>query len=217
MDLDHLTLTIRLLDYGAVFVFAISGGVAAARKGFDPVGFLVLSAVAAVGGGSLRDMLLGRTPVFWMTDPVVAGVIAAAAILVFLLGDRLVERAGALRWADALGLATAAAVGTQVGMAAGLPFVSVVALGVMTGSFGGLIRDVLCQETPFIFRGEIYATAAAAGAATQAGLGMVGAPIWLAAPLGAAITFTLRGVAIRRNLSLPSYKRPEQEPPRPDA
>ena len=209
---EHLALTIRLLDYGAVFVFAVSGGVAAARKGFDPVGCLVLSAVAAVGGGSLRDMLLGRTPVFWLTDPVVAGTIGAAAVLMFLLGDRIAARAGALRWADALGLATAAAVGTHVGATAGLPFVSVVALGVMTGSFGGLIRDVLCQETPFIFRGEIYATAAAAGSAVQAGLWATGAPVWLAAPLGAAITFLLRGVAIRRNLALPAYRR-RGEPP----
>ena len=210
-----LGLTIRLLDYAAIFVFAISGGVAAARKGFDPVGFLVLAAAAAVGGGSLRDMLVGRTPAVWLTDPWAAASFAAAAVLVFALGDRLVERAGALRWADALGLAFATAVGVNVGMAAELPFSSVVILGVMTGSFGGLIRDVLCQETPFIFRGEIYATAAAAGAAFQAGLSMAGSPIWLAAPLGAAVTFLLRAIAIRRNLALPAYRR--KEPPKTEA
>lgn len=211
--MDPLTLTIRLLDYGAVFVFAVSGGVAAARKGFDPVGFLVLSAVAAVGGGALRDMLIGRTPAVWLTDSFIAGAIGAAALLTFLLGERFAERAGVLRWADAVGLAFATAVGTHVGAAADLPFVSVVALGVMTGSFGGLIRDTLCQETPFIFRGEIYATAAAAGAALQAGLWLAGAPIWAAAPLGAALTFGLRAVAIRRKLALPAYKRREDPPP----
>jgi uncharacterized membrane protein YeiH len=194
------------LDLVGVFVFALSGSLEAARKELDPVGFLFVAAVTGIGGGTLRDLLLDLAPVFWVAQPVYLWLTSAAALLVFLVAPHVERRQAALLWADAVGLAAFAVMGAQTALAAGAGAGVAVLMGTMTATFGGLIRDVVCNETPLILRKEIYATAAAAGA-TVLVLGQeAGLPPTLAAAAGLAVTFGTRALGLLFGLSLPGYR-----------
>ena len=194
-----------------VAVFALSGALMAARKGMDPFGFALLATLTGVGGGTLRDLLIGTRPVFWVGDPSDVLVCLIVAELVFALGPRRVaaleggRRGRVLLWADALGLALFAITGTVKALAAGVPALSAVALGTVTAAFGGIIRDIVAGTTPLVLRQEIYVTAAALGAAVLVGLRGLGLdPVWSAA-LGFAAAFTLRALALLRGWSLPAF------------
>ncbi len=194
-----------------VAVFALSGALMAARKGMDPFGFALLATLTGVGGGTLRDLLIGARPVFWVGDPTDVLVCLIVAELVFALGPRRVaaleggRRGRVLLWADALGLALFAITGTVKALAAGVPALSAVALGTVTAAFGGIIRDIVAGTTPLVLRQEIYVTAAALGAAVLVGLRGSGLdPVWSAA-LGFAAAFTLRALALLRGWSLPAF------------
>jgi uncharacterized membrane protein YeiH len=194
-----------------VAVFALSGALVGARRGMDPFGFALLATVTGVGGGTLRDLLLGVRPVFWVSDPTDVVICVAVAGATFVLGPRRVSaleggrRSRALLWADALGLALFAVAGAQKALAAGAAGLTAVALGTVTAAFGGIIRDMLAGVTPLVLRQEIYVTAAALGAgATVAALGF-GAPPDLAASLGFLAGFSLRALAILRGWSLPAF------------
>jgi uncharacterized membrane protein YeiH len=194
------------LQFLGVAVFAASGALTASRKELDPFGFVLVAAVTGTGGGTLRDVVLGRLPVFWIETPVYLGICAAIAILVFFTAHRIESRFRVLLWADALGLGLFAVQGTETALAAGARPIVAVLLGMITATFGGIIRDVLCAELPLMLRREIYATAAAAGALAYvllAGAG-IGRPI--ATVVAFAIGFGTRAVALRWNLSLPAYK-----------
>lgn len=197
---------LRALDLFGVFVFALSGGLTAARKNLDPVGFLFVAAVTGIGGGTLRDLLLDRGPVFWVEEPVYLALTSAAAALVFLVAPHLERRQAALLWADALGLAAFAVMGAQTALAVGAGGAVAVLMGTMTATFGGLIRDVVCNETPLLLQKEIYATAAAAGAAVLVAGQALGLPPTLAAALGLFVAFATRAVALLFGLSLPGYR-----------
>jgi uncharacterized membrane protein YeiH len=210
--MDHL---IVLLEFLGVAVFAASGALTASRKELDPFGFILVAAVTGTGGGTFRDVVLGRLPVFWVETPAYLGVCAAIAIVAFFIAPRLESRFYALLWADALGLGLFAVQGTETALDAGAGPVVAVLLGMATATFGGIIRDVLCAEVPLMLRREIYATAAAAGALAYVLLVYAGTGRLTATALAFAVGFGIRAVALHWNLSLPAYKaRPGRVYPR---
>src|SRR3712207_1123475 len=160
---------LHLMDLVGVFAFAVSGALTAGRQGMDLFGVPVVAAVTAIGGGTVRDVLLDR-PVFWLTDTAYLYVIAAAVLCTLVYARFRRPPQGALLVADAFGLAVFAVLGVRAGLEADVPQLVAVLMGAITGVVGGAVRDVLCGEPPMILRQDIYATAAIAGAATYAAL-----------------------------------------------
>jgi uncharacterized membrane protein YeiH len=205
---------LRWFDLAGIAVFAASGALVASRKQMDAVGFVVIGCLAGFGGGTVRDLLLGRTPVFWLREPHVLAVASAVALLVFFAAHRVENRFRALLWADAAGLALFAVLGAEIALLAGSPPWAAVLLGVVTASLGGVLRDVVCNEIPLLLRKEIYALAALAGAAVFVLLRQQG--VWRDAALlaGLAVCFAIRAAAIARGWSLPAYRgRPGRDYP----
>jgi uncharacterized membrane protein YeiH len=154
-----------LLDLTGVAVFAVSGAIAAGRKHFDLLGVGVIASVTAIGGGTIRDVLLNRHPVFWIADPTYLLVTFSAAGLTLLYARFRMPPRASLLIADALGLALFTISGAQVAEARNLSGVIVVIMGTITGTAGGLLRDILSAEVPLLLRqADLYATAAIAGA-----------------------------------------------------
>lgn len=209
-----LDLALRLLDWAGIAVFAASGALVASRKQMDAVGFVLIAAITGFGGGTLRDLLLGRTPVFWLSRPELLAIAAAAALLVFATAHLVESRFKALLWADAVGLALYAVLGAEIALVAGADPWAAVLLGVVTATAGGIIRDVVCNELPLILRREIYITAAAVAAATYVALRLAPLPRDVALLAGITTGFLLRAAAILRGWSLPPYRaRPAREYP----
>ena len=193
------------LDLMGVAVFAISGALVASRKEMDLIGFGLMASLTGVGGGTLRDLLLGR-PVFWIAEPLPIVVCLVVAVIIFFTAHIFQRRYTILLWADGLGIALYGVIGAELATLNGAgPLVAIV-MGMMTATFGGLLRDVVCNETPLILRKEIYATCAAAAAGTYIGLTEFGVPIGLAGITGFAVGFSLRAAAIIRGIGLPVYK-----------
>lgn len=194
-----------------VAVFALTGALVAARRGMDPFGFALLATVTGVGGGTLRDLLLGLRPVFWIGDPTDLVVCIGVSAATYALGPGRVaaleggRRSRALIWADALGLALFAVAGAQKALAAGATGLTAVVLGTVTATFGGIIRDLLAGVTPLVLRQEIYVTAAALGAAAFVAARWLGIEPGPAAALGFVAGFALRALAILRGWSLPAF------------
>jgi uncharacterized membrane protein YeiH len=198
---------VRLLDLIGIGVFAVSGALAAGRKRLDLLGVFVLAAVTAIGGGTVRDLLLDRQPIVWLTDATYLGVIVAAVAITFAYVHWRRPPLASLLVADALGLALFSVAGAQIAEAAGLPAVSVVLLGTMTGVGGGVIRDVLSAEVPFVLRrGNLYASAVILGIAVYLFLESVGVPRQAASLTGMALIAALRLAAIRWELELPVFE-----------
>ena len=153
----------ELADAIGVFVFALSGGLAASRQKMDLFGMGVVALLPAIGGGTLRDLLLNRQ-VFWLEEPHLVLIALVAGGISYLVGERI-ARFKTLLWFDAAGMAMFAATGAAISYQAGYGPVIVVMMGTMTASFGGLLRDIVCNEIPLILREDIYATAALIGAA----------------------------------------------------
>lgn len=199
------------LDHAAVFVFALTGALAASRAQLDIVGFAFVASLTAVGGGTLRDLILDRNPVFWVAEPAFIGVAVTAAILVFFTAHRLESRLRALTWLDALALSVAVPAGVGVALATGQHWSVTLIMGIATGCFGGLLRDVVCNEVPLVLKqGELYATAAFAGA-VAALVALRVMPEGAALLVCAAVTFTLRAGSLVFGWQLPVYK---SRPPR---
>jgi uncharacterized membrane protein YeiH len=182
-----------VLDLLGTAVFAVSGALAAGRKQLDLLGVLVLALVTAVGGGTIRDVLLDRHPLFWLADPRYVLAIAGAALATVAWTRPAPRPESALLVADAIGLGAYAIVGAQVVERAGLPAASAVLLGAVTGAAGGAVRDVLCAEIPYVLRrGNLYASAALAGGSAYVALERVGVARGAAALAGAAVTIAVR-------------------------
>jgi len=192
-----------LLDYFGIAVFAISGALLAAEKRQTLVTFVFFAVVTGVGGGTLRDLLIGA-PVFWVhrNATLLICMIAAAAVWI-VRGRRISERA--LLWFDALGLGAYATYGAAKATAWGVAPVPAFAMGVLTACAGGIIRDVLAGQPSILMRPELYVTAAALSSGLFVGLALLGLPLPLAAFTGALAGFGLRGLAIARGWSLPAY------------
>jgi uncharacterized membrane protein YeiH len=211
--MDRLALTLTVLDYGAVAVFGATGALAAARSRHDIVTFGFFAAVTGVGGGTLRDLLIDA-PVFWVGHPAYIGVCLAAAAAVWVLGPRRL-RGRILIWLDALGLAAYAIVGALKAQSLGLPPFTCVIMGVLTATFGGVIRDVLAHEPSVLLRHELYVTPALLAAGAFVAAQMAGAPDVVAAGLGLALGFGLRAGAILWGWSLPGFGGPLPGDPPP--
>lgn len=199
------------LDLLGVAVFAVSGALAAGRKRLDLFGVFVLAVVTAIGGGTLRDLLLGR-PVFWVGAPVYLPVIFAAAAGTVVYTRFQKPPSNLLLIADALGLALFSVSGAQIAETFSASFFVVTLMGALSGTAGGAVRDVLCNEIPLVLRGgSLYATAALGGAAVFHLLHRAGAPPELAAGLGMLTAAALRFASIFLGLKLPSYELPETD------
>lgn len=194
------------LDLLGVAVFAVSGALAAGRKRLDLIGVMVLGLVTAVGGGTTRDVLLDRHPLFWLADPSYLITITAAALMTVAFARWRRPPQVAMVVADALGLALFSIVGAQIAERAGLPAIACVMLGTVTGSAGGIIRDVLSGEVPLLFRGgNLYATTAIVGTTAYFLLEMAGVGRGPASIAGMVVVAGLRLAAIRWELSLPVF------------
>lgn len=200
-----MNLVIEMLDYFGVVVFAISGALAAARARMDLVGFGLLGVVTGVGGGSLRDLLLGQLPVFWVEQPQYIILCVVASVLTFVSVPLIASRLRLLLWADAVGLAVFAVLGAQASLAAGAPLIIAALLGVVSATFGGIIRDIICRETPLILLKEIYATAALAGALLYVCLMELGVAPGISMLAGCLVVFVVRGLGLVFGLSLPAF------------
>lgn len=202
---------LAFLDYASVFIFALSGALVASRAQLDIVGFAFVASITAVGGGTLRDVLLSRDPIFWIAEPSFIAVAVLAAVLVFFTAHFLESRLKVLTWLDAMALAVAVPAGTGVALALGQHWAVVLLMGVATGCLGGLMRDVVCNEVPLVLKqGELYVTAAFIGAAAAV-LAAKLLPVGLSLLICAAVTFALRAGSLIFGWTLPVYK---SRPPR---
>lgn len=205
-----MEVALRWAEIAGLIAFAISGYLEAERRGMDPIGHFALAFVSAFGGGTLRDLLIDRRPLFWIEHHGwVVGVFAMCLVLPWLTRQRprpWLERA--VQWPDALGMGLFAASGTALAIDAGMPMFVAALMGVITATFGGVICDVLCNEVPRIFRRtELHATCAFAGGWLFIVAEAVAAPRPLAIAAGAALAFGLRMVAVGRGWRLPELSR----------
>lgn len=195
-----------ILDIFGTAVFAVSGVLLASKLRMDPFGMIVLATVTAIGGGTIRDMALGATPVFWVNQTDYIWVILITCVFSLLL----IRHPRRIPWyllpiADAIGLAVFVAIGVDKALAYGASPMVAVIMGVITGCGGGIIRDVLAREVPMIFRKEIYATACIAGGAVQTFALSLDVDMEIASLIGIITTLLIRFSAIRWHLSLPTF------------
>lgn len=196
---------IHLIDYAGTFAFAISGIRLASAKRFDWFGAYVVGLVTAIGGGTTRDLLLNLTP-FWMLQPSYLIVTAFALVSVIFLGKYLIRLNNTFFIFDAIGLGLFVVVGIEKSLAAGFPFWVAIVMGMITGSVGGIIRDILINEVPLIFRKDIYALACVVG-----GLVFYACYLFHVSPVimqtASAVSVILtRVIAVKYHISLPVLK-----------
>ncbi len=203
---DWVNNVVAVLDWFGLVVFATTGALAASRKQMDIVGFALLATVTGIGGGTLRDVVLGLTPVFWIRQPAYLGVCVVVACLLFFTAHIPQSRMKLLLWFDAIGLALVCVSGAAIALNAGVAPTAAIAMGVISATFGGIIRDVIAGETPVILSREIYVTAALLGASVFVAARMLDVPHPPALIGGFAAAFVLRAAALHRGWSLPRYK-----------
>ncbi|GAY21085.1 MULTISPECIES: trimeric intracellular cation channel family protein [Sphingobium] len=195
---------LETLGIVGTFVFAASGALAAARLRQTLVTFAFFALVTGVGGGTVRDLLIGA-PVFWVRDAVPAIACMMAALLVWFTPRRLWSDS-ALDWLDAVGLAAFAVYGAAKAMSYGVPPLVAAMMGVVTGCVGGIMRDLLAGEPSILLRPELYVTAAALASGLFVALRWIGLDVPVAGVIAALLGFLLRAVAMRKGLGLPHYQ-----------
>ena len=195
---------LETLSIVGIFVFAASGALAAARLGQTLVTFAFFALVTGVGGGTVRDLLIGA-PVFWVHDPVPAITCMAAALLIWFTPRRFWSDR-ALDWLDAIGLAAFAVFGAAKAMSYGIPPFVAAMMGVVTGCVGGILRDLLAHEPSILLRPELYVTAAAFASGLFVILRWWGLDVPVAGLIAALLGFLLRAIAIWRSIGLPTYR-----------
>ncbi|EDP70324.1 putative transmembrane protein [Flavobacteriales bacterium ALC-1] len=198
---------IQTIDVLGTIAFAISGVLVAMNKRMDPFGVFIIAFVTAVGGGTLRDLLIGSTPVFWMKDMIFIYVIAAATFLAIAFRNQIKHLRRSLFLFDTIGIGLYTVIGIEKGLNAGLHPIICIALGTMSACFGGVIRDILCNEIPVIFRKEVYATACIVGGSMYFVLREFIADQNLIFVIALSIVIVIRLLAVVFKISLPSlYK-----------
>lgn len=198
---------LHALDYIGAAVFAVSGALAAGRRRLDLLGVVVLALVTAVGGGTIRDLLLNRQPIFWLADRWYLVVIVGAALATVAYARWRRPPEASLLVADALGLALFSMAGAQIAESRGMPMLSGVTLGTVTGVAGGAVRDILCAEIPLVLRrGNLYASAAIAGTGLYFILQRSGVPRHFASLVGMAVVAAVRFASIWWGLQLPVFE-----------
>ncbi len=201
VPIEPLSASILAIMYFGDIVFAISGALTAARYRMDVLGFVLIGTITGIGGGTLRDLLLGRT-VWWTQDPLELILCVAASLATFFFITSNITRRKGMIWADALGLAAFGVVGCHVALEFGAPFVVAVFMGMVTATGGGVIRDVLTNTQPMILSGQLYATAALLGSLSYASLRYLGVPEIAAEPVAFLAAFSLRASAIIFNIRM---------------
>jgi len=199
---------VQLLDFIGTFAFAISGIRLASAKRFDWFGAYVVGFVTAIGGGTIRDLLLDVTP-GWMTDPIYLICTGVALIWVILLGKYLIHLHSTFFIFDSLGLALFTVVGVSKSLSLGYPFWVAIIMGGITGAAGGVIRDVLINEIPLIFRKEIYAMACVLGGTVYWMCYLSGMQSYGCQVVGGVVVFVTRILAVRYKICLPILARHE--------
>lgn len=201
---------IYLIDLIGVGVYAASGALSAGKKGLDVIGVIIISIVTSVGGGTLRDLLLDRNPIFWIGDPayIVVGVIASFFTLVYV--RRRSAPFKALLIVDAFGLAFFTLMGTRIAEVYDFHPLIYVIMGTITGVAGGVFRDILSAEVPLILRRDIYATAAICGSIAYLLLNYAGAGLVMSYIGGFLVVLILRSLAIIKGMRLPVFKLPDE-------
>ncbi len=199
--IEPLSASILAIMYFGDVVFAVSGALTAARYRMDVLGFVLIGTITGIGGGTLRDLLLGRT-VWWTQDPLELILCVAASLATFFFITSDTTRRKGMIWADALGLAAFGVVGCHVALEFGAPFVVAVFMGMVTATGGGFIRDVLTNTQPMILSGQLYATAALLGSLSYASLRYLGVPEIAAEPVAFLAAFSLRASAIIFNIRM---------------
>jgi uncharacterized membrane protein YeiH len=197
---------IYILDLFGTLTFATSGALSAAAKRFDPFGALSIGFVTAVGGGTVRDVVLGATPVFWLLDVNYLLVIAAGVAAVLLFARHILAYRRVLLVFDAVGIGVFTLIGISKAQAFGVSPVFAILMGVITAVMGGVLRDVLSNEVPLIFQKEIYATACLAGGLVYFLLARLGTGNTIVYLSTAAVVIVIRLVSIKYRLSLPAVR-----------
>lgn len=194
-----------IIDILGTFSFAVSGAFLAMQKKLDPFGVLVLAFVTAIGGGTLRDIMIGNLPVGWLRNETATLVIFFSAIATMFFGRFLKQFTTTLFLFDALGLGLFTIIGIELAIAKQFSVGVCIALGTITACFGGVIRDVLLNDVPLLFRKEIYAMAAIAGGLIYFGLKRIDLDENISKVLCILIIFTIRVIAVKYKLSLPQF------------
>ena len=197
----------QIVDILGTIAFAISGVLVALHKKMDPFGVLIIAFVTAVGGGTLRDILIGQTPVSWMQNMTYVYVIFGATVFSIIFRHKINYLRTSLFLFDTIGIGLYTVVGIEKGLSANLHPVICISLGTMTACFGGVIRDILCNEIPVIFRKEIYATACIIGGAIYFLLREFMVDSHFIFGIAGFVVILIRLLAVKFKISLPSlYK-----------
>ncbi len=199
----------EFLDYLGTGVFAISGALVAMRRRLDPFGVFIIGFVTAVGGGTIRDILLGIQPVTWMKHTEYVFVSLVAIVIAILLRNHLKYISKSLSFFDTIGIGIFTIIGTKIGIDAHLSAIICVALGTITATFGGVVRDILCSRVPIIFKKEIYATACIFGGIVFVVLHRLGVATNFSYIFTILTVVIIRFIAIRYKLSIPPFKQKE--------
>ncbi|EIM29408.1 trimeric intracellular cation channel family protein [Microvirga lotononidis] len=195
-----------LLDWFGIIVFATTGALVASRKQMDLVGFVLLGTATGIGGGTIRDTLINALPVFWVREPAYLITCVLVSSTVFFLAHVPQSRLKLLLWCDAVGMALFAVTGAEKALLADAGVIVAVAMGVITATFGGIVRDILGGESPVILSREIYVSAALGGATIFVTGVSVGISREFSLASGFLAAFTIRAAALRWNWSLPRYR-----------
>ena len=196
---------VHFFDVLAAIVFAVSGALVASRKGMDVMGFMWLAVVTGVGGGTIRDLILG-VPVFWVQNPSYVSACLVTAVVMHFIAPLVESRYTMLLWFDAFGLALVTIAGTVKALDVGAPALVAIAMGAVTGSVGGIIRDTLGDVPSILLKHEIYVTASVLGACAYVALSAFDPERLPAMIAGFVVTFGVRGLAIKYGWSLPAFR-----------
>lgn len=200
-----LTLVVNWLGLFGIAVFAVSGALDAARKEMDILGFMLIGTLTGLGGGTTRDVLLGNLPMYWVQDATYVGLCLVASFITYFVAPKLASRQKALIWMDALGLSLFCVTGAQIAVQHDAAPLICVCLGVITATFGGILRDVLCGYDLVLSQRELYVTNAVVGSTVYLMLHWIGMNENISVIGGVLAAFGLRSAAIIWGLSLPSY------------
>jgi uncharacterized membrane protein YeiH len=195
----------NILDFLGIISFAISGSLVAMRKKLDPFGVFIIAFATSVGGGTLRDVLIGAQPVFWMKNTSVIFIIMASYFIAIIFRKKLKYLNKSLFLFDTIGLGLYTIMGTEIGLKANFHPIVIISIATMSASFGGVIRDILCNEVPVIFRKEIYATACVFGSITYLVLHNFGFNETIVYVATSLMVISIRLIAVLFKLSLPTF------------
>jgi uncharacterized membrane protein YeiH len=197
----------QIIDILGTIAFAISGVSVAMNKRMDVFGLLIIAFVTSIGGGTIRDIMIGQTPVSWMTNMTYVYVILGATVFTIIFQSKINYLRMSLFLFDTIGIGLYTVVGIEKGLMVGLHPIICIALGTMTACFGGVIRDILCNEIPVIFRKEIYATACIAGGVVYFALRQLPIDNNIIFVIAGAVVISIRLIAVKFKISLPSVYR----------